>query len=107
MALAILAIAMAAVMRVIGQAVDITAGLRDRQIALGVAQDVLVLHYVKRDWPSADVHTGEREQAGRSWRWTERVQSTPFPGIRRVEIEVRSKDSDYVLANLVSLLRQP
>ena len=105
--LAVLAIAMAAVMRVIGQAIDITAGLRDRQIALGVAQDQLVLHFVKHDWPSADTHSGDRDQAGRKWRWTEKVTATDYPGIRRIEIEVRAADSEYVLAGVTSLLRKP
>ena len=105
-ALAILAISLAAVMRAVTQAIDLTAGLRDRTIALGVAQDQLVLHYLKRDWPALDTYTGTSEQAGRTWRWQERVVSTPVDDFRRIEIDVRN-ERDEVMAHLIGFLRKP
>lgn len=105
-ALAILAIALAAVVRVIAQAIDLTAGLRDRTIALGIAQDQLVLHHLKRDWPALDTFNGTSEQAGRTWRWQERVMSTPVDDFRRIEIDVRN-ERDEVMAHLIAFLRKP
>lgn len=105
-ALAILAIALAAVMRVVAQAIDLTAGLRDRTIALGVAQDQLVLHRLKRDWPDLDTYTGTSEQLGRTWRWKQRVVSTPIDTFRRIEIDV-SNERDEVMARLIGFLRKP
>lgn len=105
-ALAVLAIALAAVMRVLAQSVDLSAGLRDRTIALGVAQDQLVLHYVRRDWPDPDTRTGTREQGGRVWNWQEKVISTELPEFRRIEIDV-SDASERRLAHLVGYLRKP
>lgn len=105
-ALAILAIALAAVMRTVAQSIDLTAGLRDRTIALGIAQDQLALHYLKRDWPSLDTFTGTSEQAGRTWRWQQRVVSTPIDDFRRVEIDVRN-ERDEVMAQLIGFLRKP
>lgn len=106
-AMAIIAIAMAAVMRVISQAIDLTAGLRDRSIALWVAQDLLVQHYLKRDWPSPSTTTGTSDQGGRTWAWTEKIIATEFADIRQIEIEVSAADAKYPLAHLVSLLRKP
>ena len=105
-ALAILAIALAAVMRSVAQAIDLTAGLRDRTIALGVAQDQLVLHRLRRDWPDLDTYTGTTEQLGRTWRWQERVVSTPVDNFRRIEIDVRN-ERDEVMAHLIGFLRKP
>lgn len=107
-ALAVLAIALSAVMRVVTQSIDTTAGLRDRTIALGVAQDQLSLHYLQRDWPDPDTTSGIRVQGGREWRWQEQVVSTPMPDFRRVEIEVSdAAREDDVLARLVGFLRKP
>lgn len=106
-AMAIIAIAMAAVMRIIGQAIDLTAGLRDRSIALWVAQDVLVQHYLKRDWPSPTTREGVSEQGGRRFTWRETVTATDLPEIRQIQVEVSSGDDAAVLAHLVSLLRKP
>jgi general secretion pathway protein I len=106
-ALAVLAIALAAVMRVLGQAIDTTAGLRDRTIALTVAQDRLALHQLRGDFPSTDTTTGTRDQGGREWHWQEKVSSTPFPRLRQIEIEVRDANDKDVLASLVGMLRAP
>lgn len=106
-ALAIVAIALAAITRTIGQAADTSATLRDRSAALWVAQDRLVLHRMRRDWPATRTTTGEREMAGRTWRWQEKVATTPVADLRRVEIEVRQGESPDVLAHLVGFLRSP
>lgn len=105
-ALAILAIALAAVVRVTTQAVDLTADLRDRSVALGVAQDRLVMHQLQRSWPAAETRSGKRTQDGREWYWTEQVQTTPVPTFRRIEIEVREREGGRVVAHLVGFLRK-
>lgn len=105
-ALAVLAIALAAVMRVVIQAVDTTAALRDRGLALGVAQDQLIKHQLQRDWPALDTVRGTREQGGRTWYWQEQAVSTPLPEFRRIEIEVRASPEGQVMARTVGFLRK-
>lgn len=104
-ALAVLAVALAAVMRVVVQAIDTTAALRDRGIALGVAQDQLVRHQLMRDWPALDTVRGTREQGGRTWYWQEQVASTTWPQLRRMEVEVRATQEGQVLARMAGILR--
>ncbi len=106
-ALAILAVPLAAFMRTINQSIDNTAGLRDRSIALWIAQDQLALHQMRRDWPETKTVTGTREMAGRNWRWQEKVLTTPAPQMRRIEVEVRDADGNNVLARLVGFVRDP
>lgn len=106
-ALTILAIPLAAITRTVSQAIDTTAALRDRSMALWVAQDRIALHRIRRDWPATRTTTGTSEMAGRTWRWEEKVVTTPVAELRRIEIEVREGDSADVLARLVGFLRDP
>jgi general secretion pathway protein I len=106
-ALVILAIPLAAITRAVSQAIDTTAALRDRNIAMWVAQDRLTMHRIERDWPSLKTTTGTSEMADRSWRWQEKVISTPIVQLRRVEIEIRDENGPDVLAKLVGFLRDP
>lgn len=106
-ALVILAIPLAAITRTVSQAIDTTAALRDRNIAMWVAQDHLTMHRIERDWPSLKTTTGTSEMADRSWRWQEKVISTPIVQLRRVEIEIRDENGPDVLAKLVGFLRDP
>ena len=105
-ALAVLAIALAAILRAMGQAIDATATLRERNIALWVAQNRLVEHQMRRDWPAADTKDGDAEIGGVKWYWREQVSTTPEPRIRRIEITVRRiADSQNTQARLVGYLR--
>src|SRR3989442_243506 len=106
-ALAVIAIALTAIMQNFGQGVDTTVALRERTIALWVAQNRLALHYVNQDWPSADTSDGKVEMAGRDWYWRERVVTTPEPDIRRIEIEIRVAPNREAAAHLVGFLSRP
>ena len=107
-ALAVLSIALTAVMRPMGQAIDVTATLRERNAALWVAQNRLALHRMSHAWPSADTTDGDTEFNGEKWYWREQVSTTPEPRIRRIEITIRrQKDSPNTQARLVGYLRNP
>lgn len=106
-ALAVLAIALSAVLAAMGQAIDITATLRDRTVALWVAQERAAQHQLQRAWPGIDTTEGTLEMAGREWRWRERVSTTEVPEIRRVDIEIRAPRSESVLGRLAIFLQQP
>jgi general secretion pathway protein I len=106
-ALAVLAIALATVMRTIVQSIDLTSDLRDRAVALWVAQNRLVGHQLQHDWPSPDTTEGDVEMGTRRWHWREQVSSTPEEALRRIEIEVRAPGSEERLARLVGFLERP
>lgn len=105
-ALAILTIALTVVMHSMGQAIDLTANLRDRQVALWVAQNRLTLHQLQHDFPSTDSTEGTVEMGGREWRWREQVAATPEPALRRIEIDVRAGAEPALLAHLVGFLER-
>jgi general secretion pathway protein I len=106
-ALAVLAIAFAAVMRGLAQGIDLAAELREREVALWVAQNRLAGHEAERAFPTPDTRDGETEMGGRSWRWREQVAATPDADLRRIEIEVRADPQREALARLAGFLRRP
>ncbi len=104
-ALAVLAIALAAIMRTMAQSIDTTAALREHDVALWVAQNRLAEHKIRQDWPGADTTNGEAEMGGQKWFWREQVSTTPEPKIRRIEITTRRiADSKESSAKLVGYL---
>jgi len=106
-ALAVLAIALAAVMRSITQSIDTSAALRERTMALWVAQNRLATHQLQRDFPSPDSTDGNVTLGGREWRWREQVATTPDADLRRIEIEVRAVNGEQMLGRLTGFLRRP
>jgi general secretion pathway protein I len=106
-ALAVIAIALTAILQAFGQGVDTSVALRERTIALWVAQNRLAEHYVEHSWPALDVTEGTREMAGREWRWRVQAAATPDADIRRIEIEIRAAPDREVLARLVGFLPKP
>ncbi len=108
MALAVLAIALAALMRSLGQSIDTSYALRERTLATWVAQDRLIMHQLKLDWPAPDTTEGEAEVSGEKWFWREKVIATPEKKMRRIEITIRrNSDSQTYQASLVGYLREP
>ncbi|MBE9516039.1 MAG: type II secretion system minor pseudopilin GspI [Proteobacteria bacterium] len=106
-ALMIVAIAFAGVLGVVGQAADSSGSLRDRTLAMWLAQNRLTQHQLEKDWPSASTHTGTSDYAGIEWQWEEQVQSGPHKDIRRIEIHIRHKGEDHIMATLIGVLRKP
>jgi general secretion pathway protein I len=106
-ALAVLAIALAAVLRAMGQAIDLATDLRQRTVALWAAEERATDHRLRRDWPALDTTEGTMEFGEREWRWREQVMKTPLDELRRAEIEIRAPDSPDVLGQLTIYLRKP
>ncbi len=92
-ALAILAIAMAAVLRVAGAQIRHAEELRLRVVADWVAQNRLALHAARGNWLAVGAQEGEETQAGIRLLWREEVSATPNPAFRRMEVRVFTPDN--------------
>lgn len=103
-ALAVVAIAMSAVLYGLGQGIDTSAALRDRTVALWVAQNRLAQHQLARAWPALDTTEGVTEMGGRAWHWREQVSATTEQDFRRVDIEVRAAPGGEALVRLTGFL---
>ncbi len=106
-ALAILAVALMAGLRVAATTAHSTQTLRDHSLASWVAQNQLALLRAQQGWPAFGRSDGEAVQAGRTFRWEQTVQPTPNPLFRRVEVLIFEVDGSSPLANLSGFVVRP
>jgi general secretion pathway protein I len=107
-ALAILAVALAAGMRAVAQSADSATLLKQRTLALWVAQNRLAVAQFATPWPPLGAHEGAAVQAGARFLWRENVAGTPNPSFRKIEITVTEPGvPDYALARIVGYVGQP
>jgi len=109
-ALAIIAYALAALIRVTGTGAANASYLRDKTFAHWVAENHLA-EMRTRDgyWPATGLDGGDVEMAGREWFWTTRVINTPEPEMRRIDVEVRLDDDQDVspISTLTGFVARP
>ncbi len=104
----VLAIAIAATIRMSSRSIDLTQQLRARMLADWVIQDRLEEHKAMRHWPALGVREGTVEQAGHKFFWRETVGPTQVSRFRRIEIVVLDRsDPDTVLASQVTSMSEP
>lgn len=106
-ALAILAIALAAVMRATAAGTNHAEAMRMRVLADWVAQNRLAQHAARGDFLPPGIQNGEETQAGMRLMWKEEIGVTPNPSFRRIEVSVYLPDEpDYALRRLTGFLVQ-
>ncbi len=88
-ALAVLAIAMAALLRVASTSTTTFAELRNRTLAGWVAENAVARFRLQSRWPGSGSHFhGSERMAGRDWHWAISVASTPDHDLRRLSVAV-------------------
>ena len=103
--LAVLAIALAAVLRAAGAETRHAEELRLRLLADWVAQNRLALHAARGDWIAIGVQDGEETQAGIRMLWREEIGATPNPAFRRIDVTVFAPDdAQHALRKLTGFL---
>lgn len=101
-ALAVIAVALSAGMRAVAQSTDSATLLKQRTLALWVAQNRLAEAQLAAGGPAEGMREGDAIQAGTRFRWRETVSRTPNPNFRKVELAVVDPAMpDYLLAQLV------
>jgi len=81
--------------------------LKQRTLALWVAQNRLAAAQLASPWPAPGSRDGEAVQAGARFVWRETVSGTPNPAFRKIEIVVADPGQpDYILARLAGYLGQ-
>lgn len=108
-ALAVIALGLAAVIKTVTSTTNNTIYLRDKTFAYWVAQNQIAEIEVTTSSPKKGFTDGEEKLAGQIWHWTRKVDSTEDPDTNRVEVTVR-KDKDKSAQNyaeLVTLIFNP
>ncbi len=94
-------------MRAVAQSADGATLLKQRTLALWVAQNRLAAAQLASPWPAPGLRDGEAVQAGARFVWRETVSGTPNPAFRKIEIVVADPGQpDYILARLAGYLGQ-
>lgn len=92
-AMAIVALGLMAVFRVVNDTVNNAAYLRDRTFATWIADNRITEMRLAAELPSVDETEGRVDYAGQAWRWSATVAQTPVENIRRIDVRVR-RESD-------------
>lgn len=107
-ALAIVAIALLAALRVAGQGANNAGELRSRLFAGWIAENRLAEHRARGDWLSLGIQGGSERQGGIEFTWREEVVPTPNPAFRRVDVFVfAAPEKSRSLAHLVGFVVNP
>ena len=106
-ALAVLAIALAAIIKGVGTQVSNQSYLRDRTLAHWVAMNKVAELQIARKWPEAGSETGSATMGPHEWYWKTTVQDTPDPGVRRMDVAVSPTEGGEPVTTLVSYLLKP
>jgi general secretion pathway protein I len=106
-ALAIIAVALTAGLRALAQATDSAVALKQRTLALWIAQNRIALASLESPWPAPGRRQGNATQAGSAFAFTETISSTPNPAFRKIEVVVAQPGTpDYALARLTGFIAQ-
>jgi general secretion pathway protein I len=92
-AIAIVALGMMSVFRVVQDTINNAEYLRDRTFATWIADNKLVEMRLGTALPSVDQTDGNLQFADRRWHWQATVSQTEVPDLRRIDVRVR-RDSD-------------
>ncbi len=104
-ALAIVAVALAAGLRALAQAADSAGALKQRTLALWIAQNRIATAQLEATWPPLGRRDGNATQAGTLFAFAEIVSATPNSAFRKLEVVVTEPGvPDYALARLVGFL---
>ncbi len=109
MALAVLAIAMAALIKGGADNANAAAYLRDKTLAQWVAMNVIAEQRMAATWPDNGKRRGEEEMARHEWFWELTVAETFDEDIRRLEVAVSSTEARDAapVVTLVAFLARP
>ncbi len=105
-ALAVLAIALAALIKGVSENTANAAYLRDKTFAHWVGMNVVAEQRLAGDWKEQGVQRGNEEMGLHTWYWSAKLSETFDEDVRRLEVEVRGSDErdDVPLATLVAFV---
>jgi general secretion pathway protein I len=103
-ALAILAIALAATMRVVGMATSSAEEVKIKTYATWVSQNRLAELTAGRVFPAAGSENGQVNMAGIDFVWQQTTTDTPNKEFRKVEVSVSLPNEERKRANLSAYL---
>ena len=82
--------------------------LKNKTLALLVANNQLVKTRIAKKWPRVSQTKGEEILAQQEWFWRQKVSATDDPLLKRIDVDVSlSNDRDFVLYRLTGFMASP
>jgi len=104
-ALAIIAVALTTGLRALAQAADGAGALKQRTLALWVAQNRVAAAQLESPWPAPGRRDGSDTEGNVTFAYVETIFATQNPAFRKIEVVVTEPGvPDYALARLVGFL---
>ncbi|MDM8566635.1 type II secretion system minor pseudopilin GspI [Candidatus Halobeggiatoa sp. HSG11] len=103
-ALAILAIAMSAVIKVTSENAENAGYLRDKTLAHWVAMNVITEIQVQGKWPKIGIKKGVVKMAEHKWYWLLEISTTVDNELRRLEVKVYLNKEEEALTTLIGFV---
>jgi general secretion pathway protein I len=106
-ALVVVSIALGAVISTVGQTIHQGAHIKDKTLALWVAQNYVTEVSITRQWLNTGNHQQKVKMAGIEWYINNKVTQTPDDNMRRMDVEIfRDKNSEDKIITLVAYINQ-
>ena len=106
-ALAIVAIALGAAVRLSGEIINGTTSLKQHTLARWLAQNRINTLLAVNSWPSIGASDGDESMANFDFHWQQDVSNTPNQFYRRIEVRVYAHgDADFAIADLVTYMHE-
>ena len=106
-ALAVLAISMAALVKVAGSNANNAAYLKEKTFAHWVAVNKANELRIADTWPAVGTRKGSVFMAEQEWQWQVRVSNTPDKNVRRLDIKVNREGTEGSAATISAFSGRP
>ena len=93
-ATAVIALVLGAFVSGAARFADYAGYIRDRNIAQTVANNQMVEFQLARQWPDTGKQDGDTAMGRIRWHWVARIQGSPDPNVRRIDLRVFRVDPD-------------
>lgn len=106
-ALVVVSVSFLALVEVAGTHTRNAGYLRDKTFAHWVAANQIAQVQVLKSFPKVGQSKGEAEMGDRTWFWEQKIEGTPDPKLRRIEVVVKAeKKTDKIITQLVGFVAE-
>lgn len=107
-ALAIIAIALGATVRVVGNATSNASYLVNKSFAQWIAMNEIAKIKIANDWASSGEKSGTATMLEREWTWRREVTVTADKDVKRIDLSVfKNNQADAALVTVTAFIAKP
>jgi len=106
--LVVISVALGAVIATTGNSIKHGAHIKEKTIALWVAQNAIAEISIENKWPSKGIKSDKSTMAGKNWFIKSEIKQTPNKNIRKMDLSVFSdKKTEDKVVSLTTYILKP